>query len=215
MKLGYLYTSTVLSLLFADGNAASKSAKSAAKTLKQAIDAISPATTSPNLPEDCRGVVPNMLGEFRFDGFRLQGVPAADQANLASWTEGLLDGSGDYLGGPREIGGIEWVPWVDDVYYVLAINSPAGLVRRFCTFDAKDYRSSVCTGMDKRDETATETLYVTETDEACNAMSFTIITTKAWTKDDTEIANMFVDNVVGVRTSFDFPATPAEVPAPS
>jgi len=214
MKLGYLYTSTIVSLLFAGGNALTKSAKAAKKTLEKAIDAISPATTFPNLPEECRGVVPNMLGEFRFFGFRLQGVPAANQSNLANWTEGLLDGAGNYLGGPREIGGIEWVPWVDGPYYVLAINSPAGLVRRFCTFDAKDYRTSVCTGMDARDETATETLYVTETDEDCNAMSFSIITTKAWTKDDTEIANIFVDNVEGVRTGFEFPKTPAEVDYP-
>ena len=104
--------------------------------MNSALYAISPSTTYPNLPEQCRGVVPNMLGEFRFFGFRLQGVPAADQANLTSWDEGISK---------REIGGLEWVPWVDGPYYLLAINSPAGLVRRFCTFDAKDNRTSVCT----------------------------------------------------------------------
>eukprot|EP00567_Pseudictyota_dubia_P008341 CAMPEP_0197439052 /NCGR_PEP_ID=MMETSP1175-20131217/5873_1 /TAXON_ID=1003142 /ORGANISM="Triceratium dubium, Strain CCMP147" /LENGTH=88 /DNA_ID=CAMNT_0042968881 /DNA_START=18 /DNA_END=281 /DNA_ORIENTATION=- len=88
-----------------------------------------------------------MLGEFRFFGFRLEGVPAQDMQNLDGWTEGM---------DKREIGGIEWVPWQDGPYYLLAINSPAGLVRRFCTFDPWDNRTSTCTGIDYRDEAVTE-----------------------------------------------------------
>ena len=49
--------------------------------------------------------------------------------------------------------------------------------------------------MDERDEAVTDTLYVTETDENCKAESFSIITTKAWSKDEIAIANMFVDKV--------------------
>jgi hypothetical protein len=65
--------------------------------------------------------------------------------------------------------------------------------------------------MDNRDETATETLYVTDLDENCNALAFSIVTTKAWTKDETEVANMFVDEVQGTRTCFGYPKTPADV----
>jgi len=191
-----------------------KSAKSSVHTNDQSTSAkidqstsakIGPATTYDDLPEQCRGVIPGMLGEYRFSGHRLQGVPAADQSNLQSWDEGM---------NKREISGIESVVWVEGPYYVLAINSPAGLVRRFCTFDAKDNRSSVCAGMDARDETLTETLYVTETDEDCNAKTFSIIAAKAWTPDDTAIANMFLDEVQGVRTSFGYPKTPEETSFP-
>ena len=176
----------------------------------------SPASTYPDLPKDCRGQPPNMLGTYNFFGFRLEGVPAADMSNLASWDEGMSK---------RAIGGVEWVTWEDKPYYLLAINSPAGLVRRFCAFDARDNRTSTCTGMDYRDESVTEILYVTETDDDCNAQSFSITTTKAFVpgvvcgdvgppvEACTSIANMFVDKVMGVRASDDYPATPADIPA--
>ena len=53
-------------------------------------------------------------------------------------------------------------------------------------------------------------MYVTKTDENCNAMEFSIVTTKAWTPDPTEVANMFVDEVYGVRTCYGYPETPAD-----
>ncbi len=176
--------------------------------------------------------IPNMYGEFAFEGQRLEGNQEVPEV-LDSW---------DQYMSKREIAGIEWVPWVDGPYYLLVINSPAGMVRRFCVFDEeRDYRSSICTGMyfieclyasrvctknyanklylamfytpgmDNRDETATETLYVTKVDEHCNALEFSIVTTKAWTKNPTEIANMFVDEVYGVRTCYGYPENPSDV----
>ena len=172
--------------------------------------------------KNCDGVVPNMLGEFYFWGFRFEGVPAADMESLQSWTEGMgTDGDGV----PRPISGIEWVPWTDGSYYMLAINSPAGLVRRFCTFNPWNNRTSTCTGVDYRDEAVTELLEVTELDEDCNAMAFGIVTTKSFVpgavcgdgesppngNECTAISNMFVDKVQGVRTRFDYPKTPADM----
>jgi hypothetical protein len=81
--------------------------------------------------------IPNMYGEYHFAGHRLEGNQKVPEV-LDSWDQHMSK---------RAISGTEWVPWVDGSYYLLVINSPAGMVRRFCVFDVKDYRSSVCTGM--------------------------------------------------------------------
>ena len=155
---------------------------------------------SSSTSDACGGAVPSMLGTFHFHGTRL----TTNNVTITptSWTQGFAS---------RAIAGTEYCPWQDGMYFMLAVNSPAGLVRRVCSFNA-DLRTALCSGTDSRDTAVTERVHVVAVDttgsSSCKAATLGITTWKTFVGGETPVASSFVDTVQAERTSDSYPLTP-------
>lgn len=167
------------------------------------------------LRDVCDGEPPVVLGTYNFTGTRTTVAPSTGEPS--AWLDGIVS---------KHIAGVEWCVWQDGVYFMLAVNSPAGLVRRLCAFNA-DMRSALCTGTDGTDGGVTEHVFVTAVeprgdrygggdDDAsggCVATKLGITTCKPFVNDPaTPVAQAFLDGeVVSVRTSDDVPSDPTHL----
>lgn len=169
-----------------------------------------PPSTDPTA--HCDGAPPNMLGTYNFSGFRL-GVDSPTGEPPSHWTDGFSR---------RAIAGQESCPWQENPYFMLAVNSPLGLVRRLCAINP-DMRSALCTGTDATDALVTERVVVTEVSpNGCRALSLGITTWKTYAAAAAvggEAASVdvrvgatpaaFVDgHIVAHRVSDEYPASP-------
>mmetsp|Transcript_40049 Transcript_40049/g.98265 ORF Transcript_40049/g.98265 Transcript_40049/m.98265 type:complete len:180 (-) Transcript_40049:90-629(-) len=147
--------------------------------------------------------LPVLLGTYRFSGVRTVVTPHTEP--LRDWTDGLK---------ATHIEGTSYCVWQQGVQFMLAINSPAGLVRRLCTIDAPspyDFYRSVCVGLGDTDENVVELVQVTKTDGAPGrATRLSISTYKPFVASShTAVARAFVDsNITAVRVSDDYPKSP-------
>lgn len=148
--------------------------------------------------QPCTGITPHMLGTYNFSGYRTTIHP---DAAPTAWSDGLQQ---------HNIAGVESCPWQQGPYFLLAVHSPAGLVRRLCAFNP-DLRSAQCTGSDSTDSAVTEMVWVTQLDkERCTALQLGITTWKTFVATPgTPVAPAFVDgHIQATRVSDAYPERP-------